>query len=149
MNQESAPLPGQPTPGRLRTLLLAGGVLLALVVLAALFVGARTAADVPPGVTAAKLRRIQAGMSPEEVRQILGAPLEMTADPQGLMRWSYSRDPAWALTFPRVAVFVGDAGVDRVAVREQTLWGVDGYLVYLHYDGGTFDYRPNMGGLIP
>lgn len=116
--------------------------------MAALLTGARTAADLPAGVTEGKLRSIRAGMTPEEVQQVLGPPLEVTTEPEGLMRWSYSRDVAWALTYPRVAVFVGDGGVDRVTVREQTLWGVDGYLVYLHFDGGTFDYRPNMGGLI-
>jgi hypothetical protein len=122
---------------------------LGLAAVAGLLFGTRTAADLPPGITEAKLRGIHTGMAAEDVRQILGAPIEITTDREGRMRWSYSQDPAWALTFPRVFVFVGDAGVDRVAVREQTLWGMDGYLVYLHYDGGTFDYRPNMGGLIP
>jgi hypothetical protein len=134
------------TPAESFLALWLGAGLAGLILLLVVF---RTGADLAPGVTQAGLRQVHSGMSADAVRKLIGEPFEVSRSYDGLERWSYSRDANWALTFPRVWVFIGDAGVDRVLVREQTLWGVDGYAAYFHSDGGTVEYRPNMAGLIP
>lgn len=87
--------------------------------------------DVSSSVTDGTLRRLEPGMTEDEVRAILGTPLvtEIEQQEEALI-WKYSRPVPLVRWYPHVVLRFVRGELDEVFVKRKTFWGVDSELRY-------------------
>ncbi len=102
--------------------------------------------DIAAGVTPSLVRRIQLGMTTNEVESLLGPPVEVRAEQSG-MAWAYARPVPRVRSWPTIELSFVDSRVTRVVVEGEVFWGVDEEVTYLLSRDLSFERPPFADGV--